>query len=95
MALGYCNQCGCKIGRRSANGVYMPDTAISRQAVLIFSYEGTAKKTQVHVPLCKTCVENPDYDKIELGLNEDASFKNFMKMKPEGTVLNAIKEEKI
>lgn len=74
MKLGYCNCCGAKIGRRTANGRFMYN-ANMRQICVVVGFpnqdikdeEGNvikAAETRIHLPVCPECLANPDYEKI-------------------------------
>lgn len=92
MILGYCPQCGLKIGERTANGVfrYMKDKFT--QVILWMGYPDREALTQVHVPVCKDCAKYPDEDKLILGLNDDRAFQEFKTINPD-TFVSRISEE--
>lgn len=81
--LGYCNCCGDKIGRTTANGIYQHNWSKTRQVSLIYGHDGQMQKTHLHIPVCLKCVSAIDIEKVELMLNREASFLGFKEAFPQ------------
>ena len=94
MKIGQCYQCGKKIGGKTANGVFRYDLRLFRQAVLEYDVGRGNKTTQVHVPVCVTCLEGLDTATIEKNIGNDKNFKAFKKSCPKAKA-KGIKEERL
>lgn len=73
--MGKCYQCLSKIGRKSANGFWSIDKSKFRQ-VAISLYIGKKDKVPIlHIPVCKDCVKNIDFNLIEKNLGKEEGYK--------------------
>lgn len=87
MTIGECPCCGCKIGRKTANGRYLPDQAMMSQISLVFGYsDGRPGKTRVHVACCRGCADTPSTDSFMKGLAGDENYEDFKKSAPDMTL---------
>lgn len=91
MPLGICNQCQCRVGERTANGVYRPFPN-TRQVVLEYAYPDRAATTKVHVVVCADCLAGLDNELLEKNLSTDASFVDWKATAPTA-VLSRVTEE--
>lgn len=91
MPLGICNQCGCRIGERTANGVYRPFPT-SSQVIMEYSYPDRAATTKVHVAVCKDCAAAPSGEKLEAMLASDTPFNDFKASAPTAVLSRVIEE---
>lgn len=91
MPLGICNQCQCRVGERTANGVYRPFPT-TRQAVLEYSYPGRSSTTQVHVVVCADCVQNLNGELLEQNLQADRSFADWKAVTPDAMLIRVAEE---
>lgn len=91
MKIGQCYQCGKKIGRRLPSGQFRYYGKAMEQVEVIYEVKPNTY-THVVVPVCTTCADSPDINKLELGVAKDKNFKMFKKASP-NAVLHKIEKQ--
>jgi len=97
--IGQCYQCKCKIGAKSANGVFRYNSKM-RQVEVVYSVPRKVNYQEafivdavhVHAPVCANCVTKIDVVKLHAGLMKDAGVKDFINKTPEAEIVKVIQE---
>lgn len=92
MKLGLCKCCGCKLGRKTANGAFFYDKKLVRQILMKYRVNDKPSYSEVVVVICKDCLEEPDIDILETELKKDPSFKDFKKEFPDAEYVSFKKD---
>jgi hypothetical protein len=82
--IGQCYNCGCRIGRKTANNIfYYADNMRQVALKYILKREGSPDtEIFIHVPICSKCLSIMTKETIENGLKAEASFKDFKRDYP-------------
>ena len=85
---GKCTSCGKRIGGYTANGFFRWDKKLMSQIALIFVHaenlnDPSARTTKVHIPVCKSCSENVDFENLDAKLCENQKdYRKFRENSP-------------